>query len=179
MKKLLKLMTVLVILILTLNYVPIAAHNNNNSNHNCNVSNDKSGNHYDAENCNDKEIVYVDRIVYIDKIVEKIVYVDKIVEKVVYVDKIVEKIVYVDKPVIEYRDKIIYKDKIVEKIVYVDKEETIVEKEEAPVVVPVECACCSIPEWIEWAIGVAAIMGLINFALLLKVVSKKNKVAAK
>jgi hypothetical protein len=49
-----------------------------------------------------EKIVYVDKPVYIEKIVEKIVYVDKpvYVEKKVYVDKIVEveKIVYVDRP---------------------------------------------------------------------------------
>ena len=52
-----------------------------------------------------EKIVYVDKIV--EKPVEKIVYVDKIVEKPV------EKIVYVDKPV----EKTVYVDKIVEKIV--------------------------------------------------------------
>ena len=67
----------------------------------------------------EKEIVEVEKIVYVDKPVEKIVYVDKPVEKIVYVDKPVEveKTVYVDKPV--EVEKTVYVDKLVDKHHYV------------------------------------------------------------
>jgi (2Fe-2S) ferredoxin len=93
------------------------------------------------------QVVYKDRIVTQEKVVEKIVYKDrpigkeKIVEKVVYkdrpvakekvVEKIVEKVVYKDRPI----EKVVYKDrpieKIVEKVVYKDRpvsKEKVVEK---------------------------------------------------
>lgn len=159
MKKVLYILTA--VIILSLSAVPVFAHDNGNTNHNCNVNNDGSGNHYDAENCG-SEVIYVDRIVYVDKIVEKIVYVDKIVEKTVYVDKVVEKIVYVDKPVIEYRDKIVekivyvdkpvieYRDKIVEKIVYVEKEdEVVIEEPTTPTAPLITCDVCAALKVIE------------------------------
>ena len=84
------IMSLIVLVTMFGSFTTVSAHDNGNNNHNCNINNDQSGNHYDADKCKDKEIVYVDRIVYVDKIVEKIVYKDKIVEKIVYVDKEVE-----------------------------------------------------------------------------------------
>ena len=189
-------------LILGTGFAPVAAHDNDNNNHNCNINNDVSGNHYDAENC-DKEIIYVDRIVYVDKIVEKIVYVDKIVEKTIYVDKEVEKIVYVDKPVIEYRDRIVYQDrevirevprieyrdrivyrdkeviKEVEKIVYVEKEEEVIIEEPENPLAPLVCETCCYDGWAFWLLLIAAATGLINFIILLFVLNKKDKVVNK
>ena len=80
-----------------------------------------------------EKVVYVDKVVekvvevpvetVVEKVVEKIVYVDKVVERVVevpvetVVEKIVERIVYVDKVV----EKIVEVPKVVEKIVYRDR----------------------------------------------------------
>ncbi|HEX5711077.1 MAG TPA: hypothetical protein VFX68_06990 [Sulfuricurvum sp.] len=87
------------------------------------------------------KIVYKDRGVIQEKIVEKVVYKDqppvnsKVIEKVVYRDrpiiqeKIVEKIIYRDRPaekgkVVEkvvYKDRPVIQEKIVEKVVYRDR----------------------------------------------------------
>lgn len=78
--------------------------------------------------------VYVDKIVYQDRVeykenlveVEKIVYVDKIEykDKIVQVDKIVyeDRFTVVEKPI----EKIVYVDKIIEK--FIDKEVKVVPK---------------------------------------------------
>lgn len=195
MKKILKFMLIMAIIILSVNFAPVAAHDNGNEHHNCNLSNDGSGNHYDAENCG-PEVIYVDRIVYVDKIVEKIVYVDKIIEKIIYKDKIVEVIKEV--PVIEYRDKIVYtdkivyKDKIVEKVVYKDKEvekivyvdkpvEVIKEVEkivyvDKPTEQPVACNWCSCIEQYNWAIWTFIIAVIINTLVnILRLFKRNNK----
>lgn len=69
------------------------------------------------------QVVYKDRIVTQEKVVEKIVYKDrpigkeKIVEKVVYKDRPIEKVVYKDRPIEKIVEKVVYKDRPVEKIV--------------------------------------------------------------
>jgi len=81
------------------------------------------------------KIVYKDRPIEHEKIVEKIVYRDRPIAK----EKVVEKVVYKDRPVVQekivekvvYRDRPIEHEKIVEKIVYRDRpiaKEKVVEK---------------------------------------------------
>lgn len=184
------LMALIVVGMLLISFSPVLAHDNNNCNHTGNTNNDKSGNHYDEACTVNPEIVYVDRIVYVDKIVEKIVYVDKVVEKIVYVDKptieyrdkIVEKIVYVDKPVIEYRDKIVYKDKIVE---VVKEVEVIVEEPQTNLIAIEKPACdiCSILNNLQgYGIVIWSIFWLLVINTILHIINlfkrKNKKVAA-
>lgn len=191
MKKILAFATISVLL-LGIGFSPVAAHDNNNCNHTENTANDGSGNHTDPSCTVEPIIVYVDRIVYVDKIVEKIVYKDREVIKevvkevpgpTIYVDRIVNvpgPTIYRDREVIKYVDRVV--EVPVEVIKYVEvvpnPDEVIIKESTTPLAALENCSFCDVLDqnngWL-WLLGGCLLLWWLPLLLLIALLFRKIK----